>query len=752
MAISAAFTVNGAANPAAHTAAYGSTVTLQLASVSGVQSVTFSIVGVSKSGMSIPAITAGGIPSGATSTFVLPTDPGDGQGRAYRVKCVVRNGYEVDTKYAVVGVANAVGILPLVAGEELDRDATVGWIEGVNVAMTISRGEYATAAALRSVVDTLTIGQEVYTRDAVTAGDAGGANGGDSGYWEIVARGSMVDNVGTIVTAGGANAAVRRFPGDYYVDWFGSVASAAQTPLAAAVAAAGNRAVIRFANPPTFSGSVNLKRANGITFDFGEHTVTVATGSYTLFDCRSSVRLKFQNATLFSVAGTYSGILWNFRRDPDGPLSDTFYPEISCINVEGTGTAGAHSAATCVALDGCILGNFRRVQFVGGVYGVTGLEASFAQFSNVHHFDSVLFAKQSTRAVLNPGEAWKFTNCTFEPRADGTAGAFDQDHGTINCLTLDTCWFGDAGSGDWCRFLYVIGLDVLNCFNYGSSGIAYDIVQGEGVTFSGGRISAGTGIRARSTSGFNVDTRIAATTELDIDATVVNRDINVPGLTQEGGARKFFRSGSSGIEIGYFSSLTGNRNAGYIGTVAGGLITNVVAESAIVAPNSTTATLADVWLCGRDGSGNLQGNLRAGALSTRSYGQGTYVADTAPEAYQAIGNIADGGNTNFDFGAHGFDDWWFTNNAYYHIEVRVLVKRATTGDYREQRYLLSASKVAGTMTIEGTPVQVSGGWDNAGMTLTITATGGSLRVNVANSSGETFSGRCFVKIDRENLL
>ncbi len=250
MAISAAFTVNGAANPAAHTAAYGSTVTLQLSSVSGVQSVTFSIVGVSKSGMSIPAITAGGIPSGATSTFVLPTDPGDGQGRAYRVKCVVRNGYESDTRYAVVGAANAVGILPLVAGEELDRSASVGWVDGINEAfiaavdyVETANNIYLTAASLRSAVASLSIGATVHTVDALTLGDGGGASGGLSGYWEIVARGSLTDNVWGVVTDGGSNAAVRRYPGAIYTAWGGTQSTALIQSCLTACSAAGGGVV-----------------------------------------------------------------------------------------------------------------------------------------------------------------------------------------------------------------------------------------------------------------------------------------------------------------------------------------------------------------------------------------------------------------------------------------------------------------------------------------------------------------------------
>jgi len=132
MAISAAFTINSTAVPAAVSVAYGATVTLQLTSATGVDSVVFSVDGVSKSGVSNPTLTPAGVPSGATTTFTMPSDPGDGLGRAYLIKCTVSNTYETATAYGVVGATNDAGIVPLTAGEELARNATVGWLDVIN--------------------------------------------------------------------------------------------------------------------------------------------------------------------------------------------------------------------------------------------------------------------------------------------------------------------------------------------------------------------------------------------------------------------------------------------------------------------------------------------------------------------------------------------------------------------------------------------------------------------------------------------
>lgn len=133
MTISAAFTVNGAANPAAHTAAYGSTVTLAIVSSAGANSIAFSIVAPSLSTEPIPTVTSAGSPTGATATFALPADPGDGLGRSFLVKCEVSNDSETVTAYGVVGAVNAAGILPVAAGEEIVR-SIYGWVDMLNSA------------------------------------------------------------------------------------------------------------------------------------------------------------------------------------------------------------------------------------------------------------------------------------------------------------------------------------------------------------------------------------------------------------------------------------------------------------------------------------------------------------------------------------------------------------------------------------------------------------------------------------------
>lgn len=127
MPISAAFTVNGAANPAEHSTTYGAVVSLALVSIVGADVITWQILAASDPAYSIPSITTGGTPNGTTAQFTFPADPGDTIGRAFILRCTVSNAYETATQTAVVGVLNVNGALPLCPGEEFERHATHGW-------------------------------------------------------------------------------------------------------------------------------------------------------------------------------------------------------------------------------------------------------------------------------------------------------------------------------------------------------------------------------------------------------------------------------------------------------------------------------------------------------------------------------------------------------------------------------------------------------------------------------------------------
>jgi hypothetical protein len=130
MAISADFTVNGNANQDRHFVDDGDTVTLTINSSAGVRT-EFSIIGASRGGVTYPTLTESGSPPGSTATFTM-SENDTTLGISFLVQCVATSQYEIATQYAVVGVANATGHLPIAMGESgATRDAT-GYIEELN--------------------------------------------------------------------------------------------------------------------------------------------------------------------------------------------------------------------------------------------------------------------------------------------------------------------------------------------------------------------------------------------------------------------------------------------------------------------------------------------------------------------------------------------------------------------------------------------------------------------------------------------
>lgn len=148
MATSAAFTTNGSATVQAHSVAYGATVTFALVSLTGINTIEWSIISTSKSDQAVLVVTPAGTPTGATATVTMPSDPGDGLGRSFIVKCRVTNAADSAVHYAVFGVANSAGIIPLAAGEEAIRNATHGWTDVFNQALNAIGGAAGSTSQL----------------------------------------------------------------------------------------------------------------------------------------------------------------------------------------------------------------------------------------------------------------------------------------------------------------------------------------------------------------------------------------------------------------------------------------------------------------------------------------------------------------------------------------------------------------------------------------------------------------------------
>jgi hypothetical protein len=132
LSLSAAFTVNSSSAIQNHSSSYGATVTLAVSSMA-FHTIEWTIMSVSHASMVAPTITYGGTPSGATATFAMPSDPGDGEGRTVLVKCLVtdQRGRSASATRKV-GVANDRGYYPLCPDETNETSLTMGWTPQVN--------------------------------------------------------------------------------------------------------------------------------------------------------------------------------------------------------------------------------------------------------------------------------------------------------------------------------------------------------------------------------------------------------------------------------------------------------------------------------------------------------------------------------------------------------------------------------------------------------------------------------------------
>jgi hypothetical protein len=113
-------------------------------------------------------------------------------------------------------------------------------------------------------------------------------------------------------------------------------------------------------------------------------------------------------------------------------------------------------------------------------------------------------------------------------------------------------------------------------------------------------------------------------------------------------------------------------------------------------------------------------------------GGGIPTLTPAPEEAQEIAALtnATSENKDYDPGADGVYRWL----------VSVTLKRSVGGEYRTQDYAVVGIRESGTMTLLGTPQELTIGGDTTGVTVTITANGGGIRANVDNETGETVDG------------
>jgi hypothetical protein len=142
LVLSADFSVEGSSAQEIHSVSYGQTVDLALLSLA-FHTVDWRISSTSHEDDVAPTITYSGAPNGATASFPMVADPGDGEGRSVIVQCTVTDQRGTTaTATRKVSVANDRGYYPLCVDETLEASATHGWVPQFNSLLNIDAPPY----------------------------------------------------------------------------------------------------------------------------------------------------------------------------------------------------------------------------------------------------------------------------------------------------------------------------------------------------------------------------------------------------------------------------------------------------------------------------------------------------------------------------------------------------------------------------------------------------------------------------------
>jgi Pectate lyase superfamily protein/Chaperone of endosialidase len=162
------------------------------------------------------------------------------------------------------------------------------------------------------------------------------------------------------------------------------------------------------------------------------------TGS-SFISARSSAGFELLRLGVYYVNSAFNGILVDLS---SAGQSDTALAQVSdCV----FGPAGGPpTAAAIVSLDRAIISTVRNCNITGAQAGIVGKAAS-GHYSNAIQIRDCQFIGTAGPAIVNPGQSWLIEGCTFEARADGSAGAVScgfPAHG----LSVIACWAGDITS------------------------------------------------------------------------------------------------------------------------------------------------------------------------------------------------------------------------------------------------------------------------------------------------------------------
>lgn len=256
--------------------------------------------------------------------------------------------------------------------------------------------------------------------------------------------------------------------------------------------------------------NVNLESFTYVTFrgqgslSGGASTGTIIRSTAATNDainCKSSIGLTFERIQFLHSSTLAGKRFFNFSRGTAG--TDGVYMAFRGCSFNTISTASASSKF--LYLDGATRGYFDQCSFTGRGAFVFGGDATNIGFSNVMTFVQCSFNPVSEYPILNPGEAWTFSGCTFEANTSPGAGyaramssTVGADRVAFKALTISGCWFGDVttAGGQWLALSVGEGLTITGC-TVGGQTTSYFAALGGGDT----GVPATSGVRGVSMFG-----------------------------------------------------------------------------------------------------------------------------------------------------------------------------------------------------------------------------------------------------------
>ena len=154
------------------------------------------------------------------------------------------------------------------------------------------------------------------------------------------------------------------------------------------------------------------------------------------------------------MSTSFAGVLVDFSAIDTRTGTTTTYCVVERCNLGGGGADPSNSAAILVNLHNADGTTIRNCHLAWGQSGIVGRRGPDYGFSNAHLVEGCTFDSLRYAGILNPGQAWVVSNCTFEGtkiggregtamlygiRDDSPPAAASQCHG----LVVQGSWFGD---------------------------------------------------------------------------------------------------------------------------------------------------------------------------------------------------------------------------------------------------------------------------------------------------------------------